>query len=364
MDCLRGLVGLLKEPMQDFGAPIGVEDYQASALNLYAWNLLGPVLLDDGNMWPNAEGNADFFGGLVDAYEAALVQVAKELPGFLGDRIKPAFPAQSRVLGEYATTGIVAVTGGLAGYALPTRLLAGATLTIRKIGLILNTSRDNVAITVTRYAGPLPDASYGSNLNALLATSYFVNQQPEVLKVWNLPVTGLDTKLYSVTPLDLPLDGSVYVISYPVTTGFYPMNNQLSCNCGNKDESINKILTQRVRSLNGDQAHGLLLDISATCDFSGLICDLLLNNQYQAAVAHIIYYKTALNVLADLLGGKLSPAIQVNKEDLEARRTDWEGELSRYLSWLTANWDSSMIPSDRCYVCPEPGKIYRGTITL
>lgn len=367
MDCLRGLVGLIQGTSQNYGLPTpsGDDDYTSSSLGLWAWNLVGPYLLESGRM-DHVGANADdvpIWQGLTSAYESALLQLPKELVGFLGNRLQSSFTTYTGRIGEVATTGIVAIDGTLAGYALPTRRLDGASLVISRIGLMLNTSVNALPITVTRYDGPIPVSPQGT-LRAYLASDYLKDRTGEVMKVWTLDVTGNDSRTYAVTPISLPLDGSVYVISYPINGSYYPLNNRISCGCGGKDKNLNDMLMYPIGSINGDQAHGLLLDLTASCDFSGVVCDLLLNNQYTAAIGYLLYYKTGLNVLTALLGGQLSPAVQIQTADLVAKRTEWESEMSKYLTWMTTEWKTDLLPGNRCYVCNKSGNIYRGTIRL
>lgn len=362
MDCLRGLIGLTNSPKyldQELGLS---EDHKTSSLGKWAWELIGPILLGEGNMDTNQVTN-DVWIDLINAYESALVQVAKDLPAFLGSRIQAKFGPYSGRIGETGTTGIVAVPGGLAGYALPTRELLGGSLFINKLGLMLNAEVSNLLISLTRYNGPMPVLP-STNLTSFLNGSYMQYAKGEVIKQWNIDVIALDSTMYKVTPMALPLDGSIYTISYQLPPGVYPMNNRLSCNCGGKDETLNKMLTTRLQSINGDHAHGLLLEMSSTCDFSGLICDLLTNNQYEASIGYMIYYRTALNVVEMLLGDKLTPAVQIRKEDLTAKRDNWEAELGKYLAWITTNWDPSFLPSSRCYMCTQPNRSYIGTLSI
>lgn len=353
MDCLRGLVGIATDAQL-----VSEPTYRDSELGLYVWSLLGPYMVNDGRL--DQPGDVEL---VINAYESALKQVPRELIGFLGTRLQSRFVGTTGRIGETATSGVVAVPGNLAGYALPTREMQHGSLTINRIGLMLNNSVTDLPITVTRYAGPLPVAPT-SSLSSFLSSSYLQNQWPEVLKTWELDVASQDTRTYAVTPLSLPLDGSIYVFSYPLQAGYMPMNNRMSCGCGGKDRVWNEVLTTPVGALNGDHAHGLLLEVSASCDMTHAVCDWLGNVQYQAAIAYLLYYKTGLNVLRDLLGGSLSPAIQISKEDLLAKRQEWEGEMSKYLTWLTANWDSSLVPDGRCYRCDQSGQIYRGTLRI
>lgn len=368
--CLRPLVGLSPGYSYNYGSPndepqpgdTPAIDYTQSSLGLFAWDLVGPVLLADGRMDTYSE-SGDLWAGLIRAYESALLQLPAELAGFLGDRLKSSFGSYTGRLGFPASTGIVAVAGNLAGFVLPTRVLAGGSMTISKIGLLLNVTTPNLSVTVTRYHGPLGRNCSG-NLTSLLASPELEGQTGEVLKTWTLDVTANDAGTYAVSPLVLPLDGSVYTISYPLTGGYLPKNNRLSGCCGSNTKAISDTLTVPLASINGDMAHGLLFEVSVGCKFSGVTCDLMLNEQYNAALGYLLYYKTALNVLEDIRGGKLSPAVQIRTEDLVSRNEEWTAKMSQYLTFITQSWEPGLLPAGRCYTCNSANTIYRGTLSI
>ncbi|MCX6218355.1 hypothetical protein [Spirosoma sp.] len=280
---------------------------------------------------------ATYWAPLIDAYEAAMLQLPAEIIGFIGGRVQNRFSSFSRMIGEIDSTTIVSVSGSTAGIEFRTNVLKGGSLVIDRLGLLLNANVDALPVTVRKNGVPI--------------------------RVWTLDVAMLDSASYDVTPLKLETDGSTYSITYPLLGGYYPRNNQLSCNCGNKDYNLNLVLATPLRSINGNLAHGLLLHIYSECDFTGLVCDLLANNQYTAAIGYMLYYKTGLNVIDQLENGQLSPYTQIREGELEAKKAEWTAKMSEYITWLTQNW-SGNIPDQRCYLCQPGLTMHRGTLTL
>lgn len=329
MEQLTGLIGLTQDDLPL--TPVWQEtDYKQSSVGLYVYNLISPLLVAE-------QVDALAFQRINDAYGEALKLVPAELATFLGGRLRSRFQPSNIQIGEFDSTGIVMVTAPRAGFAILTKDMQGGAIVLSKIGVMLDAPVEGLLIAVEK--------------------------DGELIRELDIDVTANDKTLYGINPLTLPLDGSTYTISYPLTGAYRPKNNQLNCGCGGKDRYINEVLAKDIRQINGNLAHGLILYGKTTCNFSAVAADLLINNQYNAAIAYLLYYRTGLNIVDRMLNGDLSPYAQLRGDDLVAKKTEWEAEAGKYLTWLTQHWKPDTVPVNRCYACGGGG-MYLGGMRL
>lgn len=268
-DCLKGLVGLTKEPCPCLPeVPAGI-DVTASKSGYYLDALISQCFQ---LKYQDCKGS-DMWQTMLDVLIEAIQDVQNELISLLSTRYRPSEIPFSGFIGQPSNAGpfFNPFPSTPMGITLKTRNIKGAQIVIEEIGLQL-TGAANVVVMVMK----------GSEL----LESYTVPAKPQSTVTYPLP-----EKLY------LDADGSEYRIQYllPQTqpTGVLSLVNKISCGCGGAERPLNSLLAEPMSG----SAYGLVIRAKTTCNYSSLICPLTEVDASMLVIAKAIQLRAAINMI-------------------------------------------------------------------
>ncbi len=300
--CLDGFVGLTKDICECLPQTTST-DVISSTSGLYVDSLLSNCIrfkykdcnTTDLNFWENMIAQKR------DSEKTALT----ELTALYSNKIEANGRVALTIGLENQNSTYYDVTDGIAKLTLDTDVKnrqKGQLLNIERLGLLTSTSK---FITITVKKDGTQIIQYTMNINALSTKTNVIKN-----------VSGVPE------PLVLPLDGSVYELSYPVGEDFYPMNNTLSC-CGAQP------LSPWFNNLQ-KYANGFMLVGDVTCPKGNVICHLIKFDELMNPIAQYVQHKIALDALDRLIidGPFTAMSILKSADAMKTRRNAIEEKLA------------------------------------
>lgn len=211
----------------------------------------------------------------------------------------------------------------------------------------------------------------------VIAVPYGSNTGDIVAELDVQTVAGARKSFSFPQPLDLRLyknrQDTAYFIVYDKTqlNGGQPMDNAISCGCGQEKEllkyvsidgvQINSLTSLNSISVQNKYTHGLILNVDAYCDKGTFICrEFDANDAVSATLAKCVQYKANEYIIQKVLDStELSREILVSRENLYGKRNHFAAEYQSRMKWLLSddeNGDPIIdIDSTDCFICNEHG---------
>lgn len=327
----KNIFGLSATVPDCFSAETKTE-YQASDSGLFLDSMDDLNLNMAGAAFDCSEGN--IFDLMAGAKKNALMALEERiLKGLAGSAKQRRTPYIGLIGNESSRGTVAAAEGDVLSVTLKPLHAKSLVLKIKRIGLLLDSSA-----TVPVYVSGI-DTPF-----AIVATartpSYITLPEPLAI---NLSDTYGNPK--GVT------------FSYTVD-GFRPLQNELSCGCGQKDQTLAAFFENG--SIISQTANGLLLDVEITCDARNVV---ILNYEQNPAVSAVLA-KAAQLKAAELLIERINSADNINRytmldsQYLWGKRNHFRKEFEERISWLLTS-EGFDLSKDDCFVCKPTSGLRR-----
>lgn len=353
MACLDNVIKLSRTECECFDPATGANEGQSEVyldelegINLKL--LSGAENCEQGEIWDI----------MVKARENATLALKADLLGCMQSRTMPKKPNYSGIVGSVINNASLSLTTSKAGILVKPYPTVGGTMTIRRIGLIMNAS---VAIQIQVFDNDeyqdTPIAQYTINSVANSIT-YGTLTEPLVLPLWSKNVNCLEYYF-------------VYTIS-----GFQPRNNGITCvPCSGGATRVVSDNWMSIKGIKGDgtdyasfvttgELNGLVLDADLSCEGSRVICsdeyplDFTAGNGLQ--IAYAIRYKAGAILMDSILSSdEINRYTMMDREALYGKRAHYQKMYHDFIAYLCEN--TQYINND-CWICKPSNHISRGTI--
>lgn len=353
-ECLTNLVGItqsectcvitgLDNDILDEGLAEGIKWYTQSTSGLYLDELEGIIPLQ------SADGCAECDDEMANFYYRSRNSAVKTLADdVMAGFIKRGVNGNRTYFGKVAGTlfsGFMDVSGsGYAGQKIWTVAMNGGSIKINKIYAMMNASAtfDVLVYMVER----------GATEFSLVTT---------ITDIVSIANTVKENILPAPVTIDLSRYGAEFYLLY-VPAGFMPLQNSLSCGCGQKEYLLRDYLT--VSGVKGNDLNalstfgtytnggGLALDAQVGCDTTKLICEAY---NYDEAAKIVMAYAARYKA-GELLHEYVLKSNEINRYTMSSREFLWgkrnhfKKEYADRVAWLVENIDMDLID---CYICND-----------
>lgn len=340
MDCLKDIIGISRTDCECIDVD---PKYQVSKSGIYIDEV-------EGGLKPSAIDKID-----CQSFVDKMVQARKRATDMFIESILAEYATESYrkihkdFKGNIAKKTYVRTlsTFKYAGLVLRTKMIKGANITIKSIGLIIDQESD---VTIQVYKG------YRNSDQITLLHS--IPNIPTIKNIANQYDLPNPLVLPLVDELEEPID---YYFVYDTEEYGNPKDNKASCSCGGMDAILKSYvsvagvasnslgnLSKVKRTLN---ANGLFLGAEIKCSTRDTICELI-NIDESNTIAHSIAYKAQELLIEDLMSsGNINKYTQLSKEHLWGKRNHFRKEFDDRVIWLTQTYPMNLL-SD-CVVCTD-----------
>jgi hypothetical protein len=347
MECLDNIIGLSETtcPCFDDNKP---SDYNESKSGIYLDQLDGFNI--------ELAGAADdcardgIWARMERAVRNAKFDYKNNLLGCIGTNFKPRIEPLSIQLGQSTFKGSANITNNYAGVKIMPLQIKGGVIIIKQIGVLVNAS---VPVTVKVF----------SNVHDNNTNSTLVFQSPPI----NATADTLTWATLS-TPLELPMwsySANIrYWVVYDLDGTYQPKNNKGGCGCAGVQKPYLRWMD--IAGAKGDDANnpesfnsteyfnGIVLDVQIKCKASEIICNSekeldFEDDGYAMNIAYAIRFRAAAKLYEEILNtGVINRYMLLNREYVEAKIKEWNGEYMNWVNYLCANTNLS---TNDCLVC-------------
>jgi hypothetical protein len=352
MDCLNNIIGLSQTECLCLTSqlPTGsdeISDYNVSASGVFLDQLPGFNM----NISSGADDCAS--GGIWERMNLARTNAIQDyktnLLACLGMKYKPRINNFSGQLGQASFTGNLNLTSAYAGQKITPRQIKGGFITLKRIGILIN---QNANVTVHVYSN--------ENTSTLIYSSTPIASAQNTL-----------TWAALSTPLELPMWNDNQTIEYYVIMElngtFQPKSNKQNCGCGGQKIPYAEWLV--TTGANGNdianptsfrlttELNGIVLDISATCKVSELICSsqypLDFENDVNAlSIAYAIRFRAAAILYENILGSdNINRFTMMNRDEMARNIVEWNNKYTEWINYACEN--SNNLNENDCLICKE-----------
>jgi hypothetical protein len=355
MECLEKVIPLSRTECEcsEDNRPV---DYNEGQSNFYLDELEGFPFetiksiadCETGNLWDL----------MTKARENATKSFVSDLLSCMQTNLQPKRPNYSGMLGQSAFNTTLSLTETYVGQRIKPYRVVGGKMSIKKIGLILNT---NVAVQVRVYSNEnmtTPIAAY--TINAVANTVSNATLTPALeLPLWSDNINDLE-----------------YYFIYTLS-GFQPKNNSHGCvPCGTGEKNPKWKNWVDVKGIKGNstnyeafaghnELHGMILTADINCDANRFICsdEYPLNfatDGYAMKIAETIRYRAGALLIDDVLSsGQINRYTMMDREALYGKRNYYRKKSEDNIAWLCSN--TPYINND-CFTCKKPNLVTKGMI--
>jgi hypothetical protein len=331
-------------------------DYNEGQSEVYLDELEGLNLKTIGDVANCEEGN--IWEIMERARTNATLAFKSDLLSCIEDNFVPTRPVYSGLIGQVTHNATLNITKAKAGYIIKPHRIVGGKLTIRRIGLIMNTS---VAIQVQVYDNDQysnsPIAQYTIN-SVANDVAYATLATPLSLPLWSQNVTDIR-----------------YYLVYSIA-GFQPRNNGPGCiPCSGGTRTVQYKDWMTVNGIIGDgtdypsftettELNGIVLDGQLECDGSRVICSdeypLDFNTGKAMQMAYAIRFKAGALLIDEILSSpEINRYTMMDREALYGKRNHYR---KQYEDWITYLCSNTPIINNDCWRCKPSDMFRRGTI--
>lgn len=355
LDCLDSIIGLSETECECLIDGTEPADYNTSESGLYLDRLDGFNI----NVASGADNCSEggIWARMVKAVSDAKIEFRTALLGLVNQRFEPRAKAYTGQLGSAGYKSNLSISYLYAGIKITPLQLVGGVITLKRIGILINTSQ-NVTVKV-----------YSNENDATLINSYTTS----------VPVTANTlTWLNLSTELELPMTSSERTIYYWVVlevNGFQPKNNKKDCGCGGVKREWNKWIsfqgalgndiTDMATFTSNDYMNGLVLDVDIKCETSLLICgpDKLLdfaNDSFSQYMAEAVRFKAGEKLYRGLLStDQINRFTMMNREEILATANQWGSNYMKVMEYLNEIIDTK---ENDCLKCRRNNNMIKGSI--
>jgi hypothetical protein len=251
-------------------------------------------------------------------------------------------------IGEYTFARPFAPVGKFAGLRLKSNSRDGI-INLRRITLIVDASAvtDVYVIRVRRGASSGEVVFLQENVNTTAFAQTSINLPPN---------TALRT-------YEDYAEADYFVLFDTKDGAIKPVDNKVSCNCGDKNVRIHAFVVPNgvsVQSLTGfdalgalnEYACGVVLDVQMVCGTSEFFCRQYDDREEIAiGISHAVLYKAAeLTIEYILKSPEISRFTMQNREYLWGKRNHFKAEFNSYITYIV---NEAKIYGTDCFVCKQ-----------
>ncbi|MDQ3048840.1 MAG: hypothetical protein M3R27_14915 [Bacteroidota bacterium] len=283
------------------------------------------------------------------AREEATKMFKADLLACIGKNYTSKRSVYTGLIGQTTFTSSLSLSGSVAGQKISFSNIEAGYMTIRRIGLALNTSLPvDVSIYDNDQFSDTPIATYTINAVANSLTYAILS-----------------------TPLELPMSSTgVSRLEYYVVyerAGFQPKDMKLDCNCGGTPPGWKQWISPKGIEGSGTdfssfatskKTNGIILDVDMRCRIAQLICTEnrpldFSNEGYDMQIAFAIRWKAgALLIDKILVSGNINRYTMKDREALYGARNHARKLYSDFIGYLCENKE---VPEGGCLMCrPNP----------
>lgn len=346
MDCLDNIIGLSQSECACLGEK--PEDYDLSHSGVFVDQLDGfnidmAMAADDcarDGIWIRMER----------AVKNAKQDLTRDLLGCIGQNYKPRIQNYAGQLGDSQFSGSLNLSDNYAGVRILPLQIKGAYLTLKKIGVLVNTSTN---VTVSVYSN--------ENTSTLLYTSTPIPAVANTLTWASL-----------ATPLELPLFSFNTSIRYYVVMHldgtFQPKANKKECGCSGTQrpwlrwldyEGARGADVANPQNFTGtSELNGITLDVEVKCKTAEVICSSekpldFTNDSDALYLAYALRFRAGAKVYEELISTtKLNRYSLLNQPDMQRRIQEWNTGYMDCVNYLCSRADTNIGVND-CLVCRD-----------
>lgn len=356
LDCLQNLVGLSDKSCDCYNGtkPADFDDLNVSETGYYLTDednglpMLDSIYAgidcgDANNIWSVLQRARNFaINGIYTDLQAAILQQY--------DRTVDAFSGQ---IGQRKSSSYRNIAQAYAGHLFQPVNIKDASFVLTHIWLGANTTGD-VEIS---FSSNDPDFSAASQTVTIATAGVF--QKFDITNVV-FPLWSKNVQYDSCTDCSLR-----YAISYPVASGFKPMDNAFSC-CGANHKwkryaSVGGFQTDDLEALVdncgyncNNSANGMILEGYFTCDNLQWLCELeeLGGYDIRDVLARTMQFKATVYLTNHILNStEINYWTTLNREALYGKRNHADKRYKDNIMWMAANMPNN---ATGCYKC-KPG---------
>lgn len=329
LDCLKNYTGISKNPC-DCLPEVSNTDVTSSISGIYLESLISPLFKFK---YKNCgENDTNFWAKLLELKSSSLKSAILEFSGFHSNNVNSLSSLRTNI-GFYDYTKTLVSSNTEATFYIKTKEILGMFLDIKKIGIVANSSKQNVSVLFKKK----------NNLNVWeLVDTYIFNVQGESKDTFKiLDENGKEE------PIVIPLDGSEYMFSYDIGNGFFPKDNRSKGCC-----SASKLLLPYFTDIQ-EYANGFVFDVEFTCKKSYLLCHYLKFDEFKMHIANLINYKFAIDLLLDMTNNpsRYSGLSILNSNPLKEKLDEFNLEYANIIS--TINSIKFRDFSGTCFSCVQ-----------
>lgn len=355
LDCLENIIGLSETTCECLIDGTEPTDYNVSDSSLFLDRLDGFNINVAGGADNCSEGG--IWARMIKAVSDAKIEFRTALLGLINQKFQPRAKAYTGQLGSSGCKGNLSISQSYAGIKISPIQLSGGLITLKRIGILINTSQ-NVTVKV-----------YSNENDSTLINSYTTSA----------PVTANSlTWLALSTPLELPMFSNERTINYWVLielNGAQPKDNKKDCGCGGVKREWNQWigfsgalgtdLTDMSTFTSNDYMNGLVLDVDIKCETSLLICGegkLLdfANDSFSQYMAEAIRFKAGEKLYRGLLStDQINRFTMMSREEIANTASQWGQNYQEVMRYLSDIIDTK---ENDCLQCRRVTNLIKGSI--
>lgn len=336
LTCLEGLVGLSDRdcPCFETGRPAS---YNESDTGYYLTDPEYGFPLQEAVFAGQDCSEGSVWDMLDKARDRATRDFQTDLTAALYENRTSAFSVFAGLIGKEESSMARTLDGTYQGLIITPKPVKGGTLTIRRIGLAIDSTED---VTIRIYStADLTTPIHSALVSATASTLSFQTL---------------------ISPIELPLyDDSVGTLRYYIvyeSPSFAPLNNKLTC-CGKRPGwmaymDVRGYSADNLTGKTGDSfTNGIILDAHLACSSTAWLCDMDEVEGYdvKSVVGRAIQMKGAVKIISEILkSGNINIYTMSNREAMYADMKRLQRMYENQVTWLSQNVPTSVSDCFRC----------------
>jgi hypothetical protein len=346
LECLKTLIGLTQNENECFEGEFQIPNYNKSDSGLYLDKLEAAPSLQ---AIKSIAGTSKVGGLMNDALQSAIIELNNDFIVAVNSNFQTKTKPFVGNIGDSSFARTLKLDKNIVGLKLRTDFIPGTYIKINKIFVAMDTSAMFDIIIYKHYRDT-------SNLPELVK---IINVESEANKSSKKDLTSESIELPLFDETQSSID---YYFVYDRSNGMNPKDNKISCNCGNKDRTINQYFTLTgvqgsdildiKKFTNSQFANGLIIDIDVRCSIRDLTCKVINESEsLKTVMATTLRFKAG-----ELLIEKLLNSSEINRNTMSDRE-HWYGKRNHFrkeywdrITWMTyqENLDTDLLD---CHVC-------------
>lgn len=350
MECLKGLVGVIKEDCECITGQLTPEQKAILATatsGLYLEDLPGGVSMA---ALRDLESCKDFFKMSTGAIARAEKKLEDDLTTALAAKNKTKGASYAGSIGQMSYAG--SLSGNLKDYQ----------------GTLLRTSRNSDAVLILNRMFITVNAAVFTTVKIFKALRGSV--VGEVIKEFEVETAANTYTLIDTEKLKLPLSEKGKPLDYYFLyerLGAVPKDNKIDCGCSQQQTAtLNSFLIatgvqmDEVNTFNtavsDKYAHGLSLDVNIKCNSEQLFCrEYDETEAISVVMSNAVWFKAGELLIEDIQKStEINRFTTMSKEYLWGKRNHFRSSYEGKILWITENIN---VSDSNCFVCSDESLI-------